>query len=85
LLIMPKIDSVLSLPSASPSHADRATRTLSEESMVEVTTPTPHLDPNPDSSPDPNPTPDPNLKPNPNPASYPKPDPNPDPNPSPES
>lgn len=35
LLIMPKIDSVLSLPSASPSHADRATRTLSEESMVE--------------------------------------------------
>ena len=83
LLIMPKIDSVLSLPSASPSHADRATRTLSEESMVEVTTPTPHLDPNPDASPDPDPNPDPNLKPNPNPASYPKPDPNPDPNPGP--
>ena len=37
--MMPKIDSVLSLPSASPcSHADHATHTLSEETMAEVTT-----------------------------------------------
>ena len=40
--MMPKIDSVLSLPSASPSsHADHAIRTLSDETTAEVTTPTP--------------------------------------------
>ena len=56
--MMPKINSVLSIPSDSPSHTEnRATRTLSEEATAEVTlsadrrhalTRSPHPDPDPD-------------------------------------